>query len=326
MVVTNGIDVSTHNGKIDWELAKGSGKVDFAILRAGLGKLSSQKDKQFERNYSECKRLGIPIGAYWYSYAMSPAEARQEAKAFLEVIKGKTFEYPVYFDIEEDKQFTLGKKAVSDMITAFCETLEDAEYFVGVYTSRSRFQDYVDNACKTAYTSWVAEWSSKLNYTDPADMWQKSDRGTIPGIQGRVDLDECYRDFPSIIKKIGKNGFEKQANEPDKIENHETIVNPVEEPKTAEAPKKPVETVVKPAEESKPTPKKPVEVTKSKIFDALVICNSLNIRTGPSLSSKSIGIARHGDIYPIVEERNGWGKIAEKNCWISILSKYVKKL
>lgn len=323
MIVRNGIDVSKHNGRIDWDAVKNSGTVEFAILRAGLGRLASQKDKQLDRNYSECKRLDIPIGAYWYSYAMSPAEARQEAKAFLEVIKGKTFEYPVYFDIEEDKQFKLGKKAVSDMITAFCETLEDAGYFVGVYTSRSSFQTYVDNACKTAYTSWVAEWGNKLNYTDPADMWQKSDKGTVPGIQGRVDLDECYRDFPSIIKKIGKNGFEKQMNEP-----AETIVNPAEETASEPSPEKPVETVVKPVEEPKTkvqdAPKTPVAVKR--LYDVQIICNSLNMRTGPSLSAKSVGIARHGDVYTIVEERNNWGKIEDKNLWISILTKYVKKL
>lgn len=317
MIVRNGIDVSKHNGRIDWDVAKNSGKIEFAILRAGLGRLASQKDKQFDRNYSECKRLGIPVGAYWYSYATSPSEATQEAKACLEVIKGKTFEYPVYFDIEEDKQFKLGKKAVSDIITAFCETLEDAGYFVGVYTSRSSFQDYVDNTCKTAYTSWVAEWGNKLNYTDPADMWQKSDRGTIPGIQGRVDLDECYRDFPSIIKRFGKNGFVKPAED-----TNDAVV----------VPEKPVEAApAKPVEESKhdasaTTLKKPVEVKKSRLFDVMIICNSLNMRTGPSLSSKSVGIARHGETYTIIEEKNGWGKISEKNLWISLLSKYVNKL
>ena len=314
MIVKNGIDVSKHNGRIDWDVAKNSGKIEFAILRAGLGRIASQKDKQFDRNYSECKRLDIPIGAYWYSYAMSPAEARQEAKAFLEVINGKTFEYPVYFDIEEDKQLKLGKKAVSDMITAFCETLEDAGYFVGVYTSRSSFQNYVDNTCKTAYTSWVAEWGNKLNYADPTDMC------TIPGIQGRVDLNECYRDFPSIIKRLGKNGFAKPAED-----TNDTVV----------VPEKPVEATptnpVKPVEESKhdisaTTLKKPVEVKKSRLFDVMIICNSLNMRTGPSLSSKSVGIARHGETYTIIEEKNSWGKISEKNLWISLLSKYVKKL
>lgn len=320
MIVRNGIDVSKHNGRIDWDVVKNSGKIEFAILRAGLGRVASQKDKQFDRNYSECKRLDIPIGAYWYSYAMSPAEARQEAKAFLEVIKGKEFEYPIYFDIEEDKQFKLGKKAVSDMITAFCETLEDAGYFVGVYTSRSSFQNYVDNACKTAYTSWVAEWGNKLNYADPADMWQKSDKGSIPGIQSSVDLNECYRDFPLIIKRLGKNGFKKQTNKP-----VESIVNPVEEKPTTEVtPEKPVETVVKPAEEQKSAPK--TQVAAKGLYDVQIVCNALNMRTGPSVSSKSVGIAKHGETYTIIEEKNGWGKISEKNLWTSILSKYVKKL
>lgn len=320
MIVRNGIDVSKHNGRIDWAIVKNSGKIEFAILRAGLGRVVSQKDKQFDRNYSECKRLGIPVGAYWYSYAMSPSEATQEAKAFLEVIKGKEFEYPIYFDIEEDKQFKLGKKAVSDMITAFCETLEDSGYFVGVYTSRSSFQTYVDNTCKTAYTSWVAEWGNKLNYADPADMWQKSDKGSIPGIQSSVDLNECYRDFPLIIKRLGKNGFKKQTNKP-----VESIVNPVEEkPATEVTPEKPVEIVVKPAEEQKPAPK--TQVAAKGLYDVQIVCNALNMRTGPSVSSKSVGIARHGETYTIIEEKNGWGKISEKNLWISILSKYVKKL
>lgn len=320
MIVQNGIDVSKHNGQIDWDAVKASSKVEFAILRAGLGRIASQKDKQFERNYSECKRLGISVGAYWYSYAMSPSEATQEAQACLEVIKGKAFEYPIYFDIEEDKQFKLGKKAVSDMIAAFCETLEDAGYFVGVYTSRSAFQTHVNGECKTAYTSWVAEWGDKLHYTEPTDMWQKSDKGIIPGIQGRVDLNECYRDYPSIIKRLGKNGFVKPAEDV-----NDTVV----------VPEKPVEAAlanpVKPVEESKhdtsaTTLKKPVEVKKSRLFDVMIICNSLNMRTGPSLSSKSVGIARHGETYTIIEEKNSWGKISEKNLWISLLSKYVKKL
>ena len=100
-----GIDVSKHNGVIDWEAVKASGKVEFAILRAGYGKLVSQKDVQFERNYSECKRLGIPVGVYWYSYAITPAEATAEALTFLKIIDGKQFEYPVWFDIEERKAF-----------------------------------------------------------------------------------------------------------------------------------------------------------------------------------------------------------------------------
>lgn len=151
-----GIDVSKHNGEIDWEKAKATGQIDFAILRAGYGKIASQKDPQFERNYAECKRLGIPVGAYWYSYALTPQEARLEANVFLQIIKGKQFEYPVYFDIEEEKQFAFGKERCSEMAKAFCETMENAGYFVGIYSSKSGLENYISNDVRTRYTVWVA--------------------------------------------------------------------------------------------------------------------------------------------------------------------------
>ena len=94
-----GIDVSKHQGMIDWSKVK----TDFAILRAGFGRYTSQKDPQFERNYAGAKAAGIPVGVYWYSYAKSAEEAREEAKACLQVLQGKQFEFPIYFDIEDGK-------------------------------------------------------------------------------------------------------------------------------------------------------------------------------------------------------------------------------
>ena len=99
--ILKGIDVSYAQGVIAWEKVKASGLVDFAILRAGYGRETTQVDTQFERNYAVCKRLGIPVGVYWYSYATTAAEAEQEAKVCLQTIRGKQFEYPVAFDIEE---------------------------------------------------------------------------------------------------------------------------------------------------------------------------------------------------------------------------------
>ena len=101
-----GIDVSVHNGKIDWQKVRAAG-IDFAILRAGYGRLASQRDNRFKENYAGAKAAGIPVGAYWYSYAMSEDEARLEADVFLSVIKGKQFEFPVYYDVEEKKQFDM---------------------------------------------------------------------------------------------------------------------------------------------------------------------------------------------------------------------------
>ena len=103
-----GIDVSKWQGNINFQKVKDSG-ISFVIIRAGYGKLPSQKDKCFEENYCKAKASGLDVGVYWYSYAMSVDEAREEAKACLSVIKGKQFEFPVYFDLEEQKQFSKGR-------------------------------------------------------------------------------------------------------------------------------------------------------------------------------------------------------------------------
>lgn len=205
----NGIDVSEHQGNIDWERVKASGEVDFAIIRAGYGRLATQKDKQFDRNYSECKRLGIPCGAYWYSYATTVDEAREEARVCLEIVRGKSFEYPIYFDIEEKKAFATGGANCSEMIKAFCNSIEDGGFWAGLYCSRSPLTQYISESVRKRYALWVAEYGSVCNYNGTYGMWQKSSTGSIPGISGNVDLDEGYVDYPAIIKSRGDNGFPK---------------------------------------------------------------------------------------------------------------------
>ena len=201
-----GIDVSVHNGKIDWQKAKADG-IEFAILRAGYGRLASQKDKRFEQNYSGAKAAGIPVGAYWYSYAMSPEEAELEADVFLSVIKGKQFEMPVYFDLEEKKQFDLGKEKVSAIMRAFLERVESAGYFTGLYGSASPLFTHTADDIKSHYTIWLAHWVDRTNYSGAYAVWQYSEKGKVDGISGNVDLDICYKDFPTIIKGKGLNGF-----------------------------------------------------------------------------------------------------------------------
>ena len=216
-----GIDVSAHQGKIDWKKVN----VDFAILRAGFGKVISQKDEYFEANYSGVKAAGIPIGAYWYSYAMTPDEARQEADVFLEVIKGKQLEYPVYFDIEEQKQLALGKEKVSAIIKAFLEKVEKAGYWVGLYMSASPLTDCVTDDIKNRYAVWVANVGvSKPAYSGTYGMWQYNWKGSVPGINGDVDMDYAYVDYPSKIKERGLNGFGKQPDIPAKPEKKEITV------------------------------------------------------------------------------------------------------
>ena len=195
---------------IDWGKVKTDG-IDFAILRAGYGKLASQKDQKFEQNYKNAKAVNLPVGAYWYSYAMNENEARQEADVFLSVIKGKQFEMPVYFDLEEKKQFDLGKEKVSAIMRAFLEKVESAGYFTGLYGSASSLTTHTADDIKSRYTIWLAHWVNQTNYSGAYAIWQYSSKGKVAGINGNVDLDICYKDFPTVIKNKGLNGWAKSS-------------------------------------------------------------------------------------------------------------------
>lgn len=223
-MITHGIDLSKHNGSIDFARVKESGKADFAILRAGYGKLATQKDPQFETYYRCAKSVGIPVGAYWYSYAMSAEEALQEAAACIECIKGKQFEYPIFFDVEEPKQLALGKDRVTAIIAAFLGKLQAAGYWVGLYMSASPLSTLVRADVLAAYTVWVAHYGvSKPAYSGRYEMWQHSANGAVSGITGQVDLDECYADFPALIKAKGLNGWKQEQPTPAKQTKEVTL-------------------------------------------------------------------------------------------------------
>lgn len=202
-----GIDVSKYQGNVDWAKVKASG-VKFAIIRAGFGSLATQKDPFFEKNYQGAKAAGLTVGAYWYSYAANETEGKAEAKMFLETIKGKQFEMPVYIDVEDKCQISVGKKKLTEMVEAFCETMEDAGYFVGVYSFTNFFQNYLDVArLSKLYTIWLADFRTMYNRTITRDMHQYTSTGKVNGISGNVDMDNCTKDFPSIMKRTGLNGF-----------------------------------------------------------------------------------------------------------------------
>lgn len=224
-MTTHGIDLSKHNGSIDFARVKASGKADFAILRAGLGKVASQKDARFEEYYKCAKSVGIPVGAYWYSYAMSAEEAKQEAAACIECIKGKQFDYPIYFDVEEKAQLALGKDKVTAIVSAFCSALENAGYFVGIYMSASPLSTLIRADIAKRYAIWVAHYGvTKPSYSGTYGMWQHSDNGTVSGISGKVDLDECYVDYPASIKAKCLNGFTAAPAEPAKPETKKITI------------------------------------------------------------------------------------------------------
>ena len=203
-----GIDVSKHNGTIDWNKVKISG-VDFAIIRAGYGNTVSQKDQTFERNYAGATAAGLAVGAYWYSYAKTATDADREAAAFLQAIKGKKFNMPVFYDVEEENIFNSG---ITNQITdRFCTILENAGYWVGVYSSSAQFNKYFTAENKRKYTIWTAHWGVD-HPAHPAtyDIWQYSETGRVNGIDTNVDLNICYKNFPELIQKYNKNGYTSQ--------------------------------------------------------------------------------------------------------------------
>lgn len=205
-VAISGIDVSQWQGKIDWKQVKAAG-VEFALIRAGYGDTLSypkQIDTQYEYNYAQCKRNSIPVGVYFYSYAMNEAEAKREAECCLALLKGKQFEYPIYYDVEEFDLFESGKTA--EVTRAFVKVLEDAGYWVGIYTYRAAM-GYFPADIKDKKAMAIAEYGAKLNYSGQYGIWQNSSTWYVNGINGRVDHDYCYVDYPKLIKERGKNGF-----------------------------------------------------------------------------------------------------------------------
>lgn len=208
-MAVKGIDVSQWQGNIDFAKVKASG-VEFVIIRAGYGREVSQRDPYFEQSYKAAKAAGLDVGAYWYSYATDANDAKKEAQACAEIIKGKTFEYPIYFDLEEQWQLVRGTLFCSSLVRAFCDTLKAAGYYTGLYMSRAFLQTAITQDIKDSLPIWVAEWGTKLNYTGKFGIWQY---GTAPmtGITGPVDVDYGYVDYPTIIKNGGYNGFKKSS-------------------------------------------------------------------------------------------------------------------
>ncbi len=186
------IDISTWQGNdVDFNKVKASG-IDYVILRAGYGKETYQKDDTFEINYKKAKEAGMKVGAYWFSYAMTPSEASKEADACLYCIKGKQFDLPVYYDMEYAPAITqLNKTTYTNMASSFCNKIKKSGYKAGVYASASVFGYPLDyDTIADSYSVWNAEWND--NYTVSCDIWQYTDKGKVNGIYGDVDLSYIY--------------------------------------------------------------------------------------------------------------------------------------
>ena len=216
-VVARGIDISSHQGEIDFAKVKAAG-YSYVIIKAGQGLREFQT---FRGKYLPAVlAAGLDWGAYWWSDAVTVDEARREAEVFVAALGKLRPTYPVYMDQEYDSpcgQWGLnqGKQTRTDMAAAFLQTLEQAGYYAGLYASKDWLEHWVNADKLKNYDKWVAQYAAKCTYGGAYGMWQH--HGDVPGFVGRcpgisvpVDLNDCYRDYPAIIKANGLNEWGAQ--------------------------------------------------------------------------------------------------------------------
>ena len=209
MKTLKGIDVSKWQSIIDFEQVKKSG-IDFVIIKAGGSDAGIYKDKYFEVNYQKAKAAGLNVGAYYFvgKKFLTAADGRADADRFIKLLEGKQFEYPVYVDIETGSFHV--RKQFTDAAIAFCDRMEEAGYFCGIYASDiSGFHDMLEDNRLKNYTHWVARYGSKPTHVSQFDIWQYTSKGVVAGTLKYVDCNYCYVDFPKTIKGKGFNGFKK---------------------------------------------------------------------------------------------------------------------
>lgn len=206
-VLCEGIDISAWQGDVDFNKIKADPGAQFAILRAGFGRELDQEDRMFRTYYNAAKAVGMPVGAYWYSYADTPEAAKIEANVCAQVLGDRKFEYPIAFDIEEPSVLWKDPAEISAIILAFCSEMEKKGYFVQIYCSSYYLNNRIAKYLTESFDVWVAHYDvEQPTYTGKYGIWQYG-LGTCDGIQGDVDVDHCYRDYPTIIKEKHCNGY-----------------------------------------------------------------------------------------------------------------------
>lgn len=220
-----GIDVSHHQGAIDWaktasELRRVNGGTSpgFAILRVGYsarhGKGGLYMDGQFLNNLAACEKYGVPVGVYFYCYDTSPAAARITAQQVVKMLSGHKFAYPIYYDVEYEKyNLNCGKAQNTAIIKAALETLEAGGYYAAVYCSRDFFINQTNLSGLANFDKWEAAYTKTDTATVQNGLWQYSSKNAlrIAGFGNSLDCDVCYRDYPAIMEKNGLNGYTKTA-------------------------------------------------------------------------------------------------------------------
>lgn len=227
-VLYQGIDVSRWNHQIDvisgeylpldWKLIKDSG-FDFVILK--IGSTRSGKEPTFEIDYEGAKSAGLMVGAYYYTYSTDEDGIEKDVSSVLEYLDGKTFEFPIYFDIEDPTLIPLGKERLTELCEIFICSLQENGYYSALYTNNNWLTNLLDTSrILSLFDIWYARYPevdapvwNEEKYGEQLSMWQYTQSGEIEGIEGFFDMNFCYRDYLSIMKKWGLNGFRAEEHE-----------------------------------------------------------------------------------------------------------------
>ena len=244
-VLAKGIDISYHNYtrdangnyiSLDWESIKNAG-ISYVIIR--IADAAVGIDPTFEKSYTEAKEAGLDVGFYFYTRATNPEEITLEANLVISALEGKTFEYPVYLDLEDDSQKDLGAPTLNKMCVTFFTALQRAGYYTGLYVNDEWLYTVIDtDTALSSFDIWYARHPSisqgesavwdQETYGAPLGMWQYTDSGIIDGNDNtEFDFNYCYKDYPSIIKEYGFNGYESDFNH---IDSNKSFVWVIYEP------------------------------------------------------------------------------------------------
>jgi GH25 family lysozyme M1 (1,4-beta-N-acetylmuramidase) len=207
-VTKHGIDVSRWQGDIEWESVSRSG-IEFVMMRAGVGSFEGNpiaEDSRFREYYRGAKRNRIEVGVYFYSYAQTIEEIKEEAHFLADTLKNFSITYPVALDMEEKREHYIDSP--SEMAEAFLEIIVEAGYFPMLYSYKSWLEDYLTRETRDKYSVWVGHIDvPATTYRGRYHMWQYSHTGKVSGIEGDVDLNIAYRDFGRHIRENWLNNL-----------------------------------------------------------------------------------------------------------------------
>lgn len=201
--IATGVDVSKHNGAVNWQAAAGAG-VQFTFIK--VGSTNSGMDPYFLSNIQNANNAGIRTGVYIYSYATNVEQAVNEANMVLNWINDQTVTYPVVYDVEDTVHRNKSKEELAAMANAFCAVIEAAGYYPMVYSSKNWFEGRIGNV---GYDKWVAQYNDTCQYNGNVSFWQSTSHAYLNGFNGRVDFNYQYKDLSGLIIPEGfleKNG------------------------------------------------------------------------------------------------------------------------